>query len=74
MAEYIDYLNLLKRSLLYYEETGDWRAREKSAELMRQMPNRLEQVKEQTSHLAWKIRDKPELELSDAIMIELNKL
>lgn len=74
LFEYVDYLNLLKRSLSYYEQTGNGQAYEKSKKLMKEMPGRLTEIKDKTDALGWKIKDKPELDLSEEILEYLEEL
>lgn len=74
LFEYVDYLNLLKRSLTYYEQTGNTEKYQENISLMKSIPLRLEKVLQDTDSLGFKINDKPELTLSDEILEYLDSL
>ncbi len=63
LTEYLDYFNMLYVGYQLYLQNGDPGSAEICAGKMRGIPERLEEVEEETDPLAYRINDKPELEL-----------
>ncbi|MBD7910246.1 O-antigen ligase family protein [Clostridium cibarium] len=63
--EYEDYIKLLARAINYYERVGDDTSREKYVGYIKEVPNMLRNIEEQTDELAFKVKDKPNFELSE---------
>lgn len=72
LEEYTDYFNMLYVGYQLYTENGDRDSASICAEQMQEIPNMLEEVKKETDPLAYRITDKPELELPDEYMEILN--
>jgi len=64
LKEYEDYIKLLKRAITYYEKTDDKILREKYETYVKEVPTILKTLEEQTDALAFKVKDKPEFQLS----------
>lgn len=62
--EYLDYLAALVYSVKLYREAEDEESARFCVERAKEIPRMLEEVKERTSGLAWKINDRPEVTLS----------
>jgi len=62
--EYEDYIKLLKRAITYYEKTKDEVSREKYVDYVKEVPSILKNLEEKTDELAYKVKDKPEFQLS----------
>lgn len=62
LAEYRDYYNMLEIAAGLYDNAGDSRSAAYCRTCMSEIPQMLEEVKKETSSLAWMIDDKPELE------------
>ena len=65
LTSYTDYLDMLGIGIQLYQQAGDGQSLQYCAQQAAQIPNRLQAVKEKTSPLAWKIADKPQLELPE---------
>lgn len=65
LTEYLDYFNMLYVGYQLYMQSGDPGSAEICAEKMREIPERLEEVEKETDPLAYRINDKPELELPE---------
>lgn len=63
IAEYTDYLDMMFMAIQMYQEAGDMDSAAYCVETVVSIPFRLEDVREQTSSLGWKLQDKPELDL-----------
>lgn len=61
IREYVDYVSLLSRGI----ESGE--KKELCVETLLEIPNRLKELKNRTSRLGWKIKDRPETELPEEI-------
>lgn len=75
LAEYLDYFDMLYVGLQLYTANGDPASAAYCRERLLEIPDMLEEVLEQTSSLAWRIHDKPELELPEEyskVLMELN--
>lgn len=62
--EYVDYLNSLAYCAELYKQANDMDSARFCAERAAEIPHMLENVKEGTSRLGWKINDQPEVTLS----------
>ena len=62
MAEYEDYGERLFQLMTLYQQAGMTDSAQTCRQCLLEIPTLLEQVKEKTSSLAWKIADRPELE------------
>ena len=62
--EYVDYLNSLVYCVKLYRQADDMESVRFCAERAAEIPHMLEDVKERTSSLGWKINDQPEVTLS----------
>ena len=67
MAEYEDYGEKLFQLMTLYQQAGMADSAQTCRQCLLEIPTLLEQVEENTSPLAWKIADKPELEPSPAL-------
>lgn len=74
LAEYLDYFDMLYVGVQLYMANGDMESAAYCRERLWEIPNMLEEVLEQTSSLAWQIRDKPELELPEEYWKVLGEL
>ena len=63
LTEYLDYFDLLRSSYERCMQTGDSPGEKQCLQLMRKIPQMLDEVKAQTSPLGWQIHDRPSLEL-----------
>ncbi len=68
IEEYTDYCEKLVVGILLYSDVKDDRSAERCKKELVDLADKLESVKAETNPLAWKIQDKPELELSDEYM------
>lgn len=62
MVEYEDYAQKLAHLMTLYQQAGMTDSAQTCRQCLLEIPTLLEQVKEKTSSLAWKIADRPELE------------
>lgn len=67
MAEYEDYGEKLFQLMTLYQQAGMADSAQTCRQCLLEIPTLLEQVEENTSPLAWKIADKPDLEPSPAL-------
>ena len=65
LAEYLDYFNMLYVGYQIYLGNNDPSSAEVCVEQMREIPERIEKVLEETDPLAYEIQDKPELKLPE---------
>ena len=72
--EYNDYAQKLLYGMNLYLQYGDGESASYCAEKLLEIPGMLEDVKENTSKSAWKIQDKPQLELEKELSAEIEKL
>ena len=74
LAEYLDYFDMLYVGIQLYSVNGDMQSAAYCRERLLEIPDMLEEVLKQTSALAWRIHDKPELELPEEYMEMLEEL
>lgn len=74
LYEYVDYVSLLSRAVDWSRLRNDRKMAAYYEKCMREIPQRLEALKERTSPLGWKIRDLPETELPQEITEYINSL
>lgn len=72
--EYTDYYNLLKESIEKSEENGDVRSREVCVRAIKEIPIMIRQTLDETDPLAWKIEEKPNIELDKEKTEYINNL
>ena len=72
--EYTDFYNLLRESIEKAEENGDVRSREVCVKAIKELPQMISQTLEKTDSLAWKIEEKPNLELDEEKAEYINNL
>lgn len=63
--EYTDYYNLLKESIESLNKSGDFQKRQLCVEAIKEIPQMIAQTLDETDPLAWKIEDKPDIELDE---------
>ena len=63
LSEYVDLFTILRRAWQEALAAGDGAAAEAYLARIKEIPARLEAVREGTSSLGWQIRDLPELDL-----------
>ncbi len=63
LEEYCDYLRKLYEAMCWYQGQNDHDSARICASLMLEIPQILEQVRQETTALAWKLDDRPQLEL-----------
>ncbi len=68
LEEYLDYFDMLYVGIQLYEENGDDESAAYCLQCLREIPEMLSDVKRGTDELAWKIADRPELDLPDEYM------
>lgn len=74
LAEYTDYLDQLLTGAQQYTETGQSENAALCIEEARRIPAYLAELEAETSPLAWRIADRPQLELPQAYVDRLNAL
>lgn len=72
--EYENYGNTLAIVLEKFKYNLDPQSKEFIEKELRELPKKLDDVKKNTSKLAWMIQDKPELELSEKLSAYINSL
>lgn len=72
--EYTDFYNLLRESIEASEENGDIRSREVCVEAIKEIPQMIRQTLDETDSLAWKIEEKPNIELDEEKTEYINNL
>ena len=65
LEEYLDYFNMLYVGYQLYTENNDLNSAEVCRERMIEIPDMLQNVLDKTDPLAYRIQDKPELELPE---------
>ena len=65
IKKYEEYINCLRIGINLYEKANDFASADYCKKTIMQIPEKLNKVKASTSFLAYKIYDKPELDLSD---------
>lgn len=65
LEEYLDYFNMLYVGYQLYTENNDLKSAEVCREKMVEIPDMLQKVLDKTDPLAYRIQDKPELELPE---------
>lgn len=65
ITKYQEYLQALEKAMNFYNARGDLESLEKYARIALDIPDRLNEVKQKTSKLAYQIDDKPNLELTE---------
>lgn len=68
LAEYEAYIELLASCVNEYINMGDYTSASYCMSLLQGVPEMLSEVKDSTDELAWKISDKPELDLPEAYL------
>lgn len=63
LEEYCDYFQKVYEYLSWYQQQGDQDSARVCASLLREIPEMLELVREETTPMAWKLEAKPQLEL-----------
>lgn len=63
--EYIDYVNSLAKAGTEYINNNDVESAKICLDRMKEVPDILSEVEKQTSDIAWKIKDKPDLTMPD---------
>ncbi len=63
LEEYCDYFLKLYEYLSWYQNQGDQESARVCASLLQEIPRMLEQVRQETTALAWRLDAKPQLEL-----------
>ena len=63
--EYIDYVNSLAKAGTEYIDNNDVESAKICLDRMKEVPDILSEVEKQTSDIAWKIKDKPDLTMPD---------
>ena len=71
---YLDYFDKLEEVMKRYEQIGDFASAETCREKILRIPDMLEQVKANTSPIAWKIQHTPELDLPKKYQYRLKYL
>ena len=71
---YLDYFDKLEEVMKRYEQMGDFASAETCREKILRIPDMLEQVKANTSPIAWKIQHTPELDLPPKYQYRLKYL
>lgn len=72
LEEYLDYFDMLYVGYQLYLEYGDLESAEECIKCIRAIPDMIEMVLDESDPLAYKINDKPELELPDEYQEILN--
>lgn len=65
LEEYMDYADMLRVGVQLYNQAGDTRSADICMKELRGIQKNLDGVKEKTSKLAWKIQDKPQLDMPE---------
>ena len=68
IIEYTDYIDMLGYCANLYIESGDYDSAQYCIDKIKEVPGMLENVRSNTSSLAYKIKDKPELDLPEEYM------
>ena len=74
VEEYEDYLDMLFAAAQLYKEVGDKQSAEYCLQTASEIPELLKKVEGETDRIAWKLADRPELELSDEYKVYLGSL
>ena len=74
IGNYEEYILMLSGAIDYYVRADDMKEAEKCMELVKEVPSRLENVKKQTTPLAYKLKIKPDFELSIDIQNYVEKI
>ena len=74
LPEYLDYIDMLTVGVRLYKENGDDASADYCARQAQSVPEMLAEVQENSSALAWKIDEKPELSLPDGYLRKIEKL
>ena len=72
--EYDDFCSKLIQAINIYRANGDSKSVSYCEKQLLEVYDRLENVKETTSSIAWKLKDKPELELNDLVKEYIKEL
>lgn len=65
LEEYIDYADMLRVGVGLYQQAGDAKSADICMGELKGIRKKLDEVKERTSKLAWKIQDKPQLDMPE---------
>ncbi len=74
IKEYLDYFDMLYTGMELYTQAGDTASAEICREKLLEIPGMLEKVLEESDPLAWKIDEKPELELPEKYLELLQQI
>ncbi|MBR2877397.1 MAG: O-antigen ligase family protein [Clostridia bacterium] len=74
LNEYLDYLDKLYVGISLYYEAGDYESAQFCITKAKSVPKMLAKLKKETSSIAWKIQDKPQLELPEEYKETLKEL
>lgn len=74
LEEYLDYFNMLYIGYQLYMENGDIESAKKCIDCIKTIPDMIDEVLEKTDSLAYKINDKPELELPEEYLTILQSI
>ena len=74
IPEYEDYIFLLRRAIAFYREEGDEKSWDKYVSIALKVPEKLKAVRNQTSPLAYRIKDRPSFELTEQTQKYLQEL
>jgi tetratricopeptide (TPR) repeat protein len=74
IVEYDDFCSKLIQAINIYRANGDSKSVSYCEKQLLEVYDRLENVKETTSSIAWKLKDKPELELNDLVKEYIKEL
>lgn len=74
LPEYLDYIDMLAVGVRLYKESGDDASADYCVRQAQEVPGMLAEVEENSSSLAWKIDEKPELSLPDEYLQKIGEL
>ncbi len=74
LDEYLDYFDMLEVGVTLYRQAGDAQSAAYCLQCLREIPAMLEQVREETSALGWRIQNQPITTLPDRYLVRLAAL
>lgn len=74
IENYEEYVFMLSGAIDYYANSNDLKETEKYMKLVIEVPSKLENIKDETSSLAYRLKDKPNFELSENIQNYIEKI
>lgn len=74
LEEYLDYFDKLYNAMQLYDQQGDQASVEVCKQLILQIEEMIEQVKQETDPLAWKLQHTPELDFPQEYMDRMQRL